>query len=353
VYVLSLPQSGIYSPRIVDRYLLIFLPLYAVALSAGLFSLARRSRAVAVVAGIVVVGVLVGQLNAYYGTRRYEPDPKAAGRLVQECFQAGDTVILNPDKDWPVYAYYLGGEIPIYTIPYAETMTPDRAAATAGKVSASDTIWLIEAPEVSTNDPDNALRTALATENELLGESDFGNIKVWVFRNKSASCALCPSRIVKNPPVAGEAASPLAQSPLTSVRAVLENGIHLESYSLGNQAPSAGSSLDITLVWSCAQRQEQNAVVFVHVLNSDGALAAQHDGAPVWGACPTTAWACDEQVYDTHTVQLPPDLAPGRYRVVVGLYDRVTGERVHVVEGRQDPTSPDNVLVATFVVGGK
>ncbi|GEM_PF-2410115 len=348
LYVLSLPASAFYSPRIVDRYLLIFLPIYGLVLSTGLLWLVKRSRMVGIAAAFVVLGILTSQVSAYYATRQYESDPKAAARLVQECFQPGDAVILNPDKDWPVYAYYLGASIPLNNIPYGQEMTVPSAAALADKFSGYDTVWLMEAPEIASNDPQRLLRAALAARDEQIGEADFGNVKVLVFRSKSTPQAFCPNRII---PYKAEGTGIVPAAAFTPIAATLANGIRLEAYGLNPPSPLPGHSFDVTLVWSCLEHLQQNYVVFVHVLDEQGKLVAQHDGAPLWGAYPTEAWACPTFVYDTHTVQLPPNLAPGTYCITGGLYDRQSGARVQVIEGEQYPDSRDSILVARFVLG--
>jgi len=50
-------------------------------------------------------------------------------------------------------------------------------------------------------------------------------------------------------------------------------------------------------------------------------IAAQADGPPSGGGRPTTSWRRGEVIADGRTLVLPPDLAPGTYDVLVGLYD--------------------------------
>ena len=72
--------------------------------------------------------------------------------------------------------------------------------------------------------------------------------------------------------------------------------------------------------------------MFVHLLDSTGAVVAQHDGVPANASIPTTDWAAGEIVADQHLISFP-DLPPGEYRVVVGMYNAATGERLSVSEG--------------------
>ncbi len=47
----------------------------------------------------------------------------------------------------------------------------------------------------------------------------------------------------------------------------------------------------------------------------------QHDGEPGNNLNITTAWQPGQVVSDAHGLIIPPDLAPGDYRLIAGLYD--------------------------------
>jgi len=70
--------------------------------------------------------------------------------------------------------------------------------------------------------------------------------------------------------------------------------------------------------------------VFVHVVDRNGALLTQHDGQPASGEEPTSGWAWDQVVLDTHTVQIPHTAPPGSYEVRVGMYQLQTMQRLPV-----------------------
>jgi len=46
---------------------------------------------------------------------------------------------------------------------------------------------------------------------------------------------------------------------------------------------------------------------------------------------PTSFWEPGETLTDTHHIHVPPGVAPGAYRIAVGLYDPATGRRLPVV----------------------
>jgi hypothetical protein len=88
--------------------------------------------------------------------------------------------------------------------------------------------------------------------------------------------------------------------------------------------------------------------VFVHLLDEKGAVRAQRDSAPRDGTYPTSSWEQDEIVTDSYSLMLPPDLAPGEYRLAVGMYDWPGLQRLSVYEtGRHQPE--DQLLLPTTV----
>jgi hypothetical protein len=68
--------------------------------------------------------------------------------------------------------------------------------------------------------------------------------------------------------------------------------------------------------------------LFTHLLNPDGSIFLQRDSldAPSWD------WQRGDTIIQIHQFALPPDAAPGRYPAEVGLYDRITGDRLPVLD---------------------
>jgi 4-amino-4-deoxy-L-arabinose transferase-like glycosyltransferase len=104
---------------------------------------------------------------------------------------------------------------------------------------------------------------------------------------------------------------------------------------MGYEATQQEEDLAVALHWRCLQPPNADYTVFVHLLDADGRVVAQHDSQPKGGAYPTSVWDVGEVVEDVHVLSLPPDLVPGRYWLRVGLYLLETGERLPV-EGDGD-----------------
>ncbi len=91
-----------------------------------------------------------------------------------------------------------------------------------------------------------------------------------------------------------------------------------------------GQVLPVEIVWQSLAATQTNYQVFLQLLAADGRLAAQHDGPPNGGYTPTSTWAAGQETITRQGLALPPDLAPGRYRLIAGLYDPASGLRLAV-----------------------
>lgn len=103
----------------------------------------------------------------------------------------------------------------------------------------------------------------------------------------------------------------------------------LAGYSLPYDTVTAGQPLPVTLYWQALEGTSTvNYLVFTHLLADDGHLVAQHDGAPASGTRPITGWLPGETIVDPHTLTFQDTAYTGPARIVVGLYDSVSGRVV-------------------------
>jgi len=81
--------------------------------------------------------------------------------------------------------------------------------------------------------------------------------------------------------------------------------------------------------------------LFTHILNPDGTIFLQQDrlDAPSWD------WQRGDIIIQIHQFAIPADAAPGEYAVEVGLYDRITGDRLTVID-----SGATSVVVAPLII---
>ncbi len=127
--------------------------------------------------------------------------------------------------------------------------------------------------------------------------------------------------------------SPSIQKPL---RVNLDNKVALIGFQLPDQVQlkeNEGTKLNLTLYWQGLDEMDQVYEVFVHVLNQENKIVAQHDRVPgIRGKQGTTSWAVGEYIIDPIEIALPSDLASGTYAIVVGMYLPPLGPRLPQVD---------------------
>lgn len=100
---------------------------------------------------------------------------------------------------------------------------------------------------------------------------------------------------------------------------------------VGRRLP-AEATLRISLFWRMAHSVDRNYTVFVHAVNQDGDVVAQHDGWPADAHRPTSVLPAGTEFRDVHYLSLPPD-PPDDLALRVGIYDE-EGGRLLTDEGQ-------------------
>lgn len=121
-------------------------------------------------------------------------------------------------------------------------------------------------------------------------------------------------------------------------------------YDLRSTDVAPGDRVPVVLYWQATEPGEGDLSVFFHLLDSTDRLVWQDDGAAAHGTRPTWSWEAWWVVPDPHTLPLPRDLPEGNYRLVTGLYDWQTGERLPATTPEGERLANDQIPVATFVV---
>ncbi len=130
-----------------------------------------------------------------------------------------------------------------------------------------------------------------------------------------------------------------------------ENGIELAAASVQR----GDGTLTVQLFWHATGQlttlaslgEPRDFTVFTQLLSADGQYIAGHDSPPDSGYAPTGAWVENDLVLDPHTIELPADLPPGEYRLVVGMYD-ASGTRLPFFAPDGTPIPNGAVTVQTL-----
>jgi hypothetical protein len=128
------------------------------------------------------------------------------------------------------------------------------------------------------------------------------------------------------------------------------DAIHLVGYDLNPNPPTQNSklktqNLKLTLFWKSTAKIPIDYTVFTQLIGPDGQVWAQWDNPPQAGRYPTTAWADKDRVVDRYTLALRDGAPPGDYRLLVGMYDPTSGQRLPAAVN--DQPQPDQAIELT------
>jgi hypothetical protein len=92
--------------------------------------------------------------------------------------------------------------------------------------------------------------------------------------------------------------------------------------------------MSLAIIWKAIDNIPQDYKVFVHLVDQDGVILAQHDAMPQADRYPTSLWLAGEFVVDTYDFPLLDDA----YALRVGLYSPDSGARLPVIFADQSQT---------------
>jgi hypothetical protein len=116
------------------------------------------------------------------------------------------------------------------------------------------------------------------------------------------------------------------------IRASFQAGqavIQLTGFELDSLTPA---QLDFRLAWQATQTPPTDYIVFAQLLDGEHNLAANFDRPPLNGAYPTSTWLPNQVIIDPRFIPLP-GVPLGEYRLIVGLYDQTTQQRLLTATG--------------------
>ncbi len=119
-------------------------------------------------------------------------------------------------------------------------------------------------------------------------------------------------------------------APLRDVNIHFGDTLILERAAVSSTRVAGGDAVRIELHWRAIAPPERDLFLFVHLLDINNQIVAQHDGPLM----PTDAWQPGETYRSRASVLVPPDMPLATYRLVIGVYDPRTGERLRLEDGR-------------------
>jgi hypothetical protein len=116
-----------------------------------------------------------------------------------------------------------------------------------------------------------------------------------------------------------------------------------------------GAAVNFRFYWRAAATPADNYSLFVHLLGPESDVpVAQVDGAPAHQERPTLSWnePSETLISQPFSLMAPPETEAGRYRVVIGLYNYQTGQRLSVTDLTSNTVLGDALPLTQISIGG-
>lgn len=135
---------------------------------------------------------------------------------------------------------------------------------------------------------------------------------------------------------------------LSPTRIQYQGGIELSEVAVVDAQTSPGSYVRMALAWRTPVQIADSFSVFVHLVDGQGTLGAQHDGIPGAGLFPMPSWAPGQTIVERFAILIPADMPLGEYEVRVGIYAPGSGLRLPIVAAPE--AGPDYAIVGRITV---
>ena len=257
---------------------------------------------------VVLVSIpTVQTLAAYYFDPAVARDNyRGMAAYITAVGRPDDAIILNAPGQREVFEYYYDGPLPVYGLP--EQRPPDAEATVAQLAEIArqhpHLYGLLWATDES--DPQHIVEGWLDTHAYKATDTWQGNVRFVTYATQQDSDAW----------------------PRQEADIALDDQVSLTTYALSSREVESGDVLQLQLAWQAEQVPETDYTVFVQLLDQRNQVVAQHDAPPLSGERPTSGWQPGEIVLDNRGILIPPGTAPGDYRLIAGMYDPATGERL-------------------------
>jgi len=280
--------------------------------------LARTSTWVRALGSIAVTGLLVASaawsIATYFG-------PYATSPEMFWAYDSGITQVANYIRTRPDAAIFLTPYDRFYEVialTLSERQPPiqsfnGRACVVFPETTTHDTEWV-----VITEKDDHTL--------PLIRETFPTHQVVWRLNSPAGSYA----RAIQVP------AGQTARSALEPGRRANFGGkIQLVGYDLPRSAErAAGETLRIRIALEDVTPLDRLYKVFLHLWSDDNTVLAQADRYPCDYSLNEADWRPGDIVLEEYPLSIPPQIAPGQYRVVLGIYQPDSGSRLPVFESQ-------------------
>jgi len=239
-----------------------------------------------------------------YENRTHEPVAEA---IADQGDVAGDAIVVSrPSRFEELY----DGPLEVLVID-PDVSREQRLADLQTLADGDERLWYVRYDERNPNPELDWLDHVWRTRTYAQGSQEFSDVSLSLWRTADA------------PGFAAQPTEPMSQNLLYG------DALRLQSVRLDTATAQYGRTLGIELEWEAQSDLERYYAEYVHLLDASGRRWGQGDR---WMTdetlSPTVTWQQGQCVSDLLALELLPGIPPGEYRLVLGVYDRVSGEQL-------------------------
>jgi hypothetical protein len=251
--------------------------------------------------GIVGLGAARSLRNYYMNPDYARADYRGMAHDIRSAECEGDAILLNAPNQWEVFTYYYRGPAPVYPLPRSRPPREEQVIDELEQIAAQHQRVFALYWATGESDPERIVERWLEANAYKAADTWYGDVRMVTY-------------------AVPEAETVEMDHPLEQVH--LGEAIALRGYTLTPEAVQCGDILQVTLFWEALDVPPGRYKVFLHLVDDQGQIVSQYDGEPGHGLNLTTQWRPERGTFpDRYGVSVPARLAPGTYRLLVGMYD--------------------------------
>lgn len=257
---------------------------------------------------LVTVPSALALANYYFDPKAARDDYRSTAAFISAVAGPNDAILLDAPGQQEVFDYYYRGPLPVYALPEQRPIDPAATVARLKQIAQQHPHLYTLYWATAESDPTQVVETWLDDHAYKADDRWQGNMRFVIYATQQ----------------------PTEAWPVQASGAVLGDQIRLLTYALSTHTIMPGEVLQLQLQWQAERPPDADYALFVQLLDPRDQVVAQHDAPPGGDENPTDGWQPGVKVLDHHGVLIPYGTPPGDYRMIAGLYDPTSGQRLPV-----------------------
>jgi mannosyltransferase len=302
-------------PIFFERYMVIILPAFLLAVAAGALAVGRAWRPLGALALAGLAAPALLTLPGYYGKVVYASTQDIHSLLgfVHDSAQPDAAFVVNLPPSDPMYQYYAPAEATFFIPNPAQGQQNAANRQLTDLLAAHGEVWL----------------TPWDYDHTAFVEHWFDQHAFRVDQHWFSNAEVIRYERPRQP-------GQLTASDATFVAP--DADIRITGYQFFGTDVRAGQPIMFAIQWQASAPIAERYKVFAHLVDPRGQTVTQRDDEPVANTRPTTSWKPGEAIADNYGLVVPRGAPPGAYEIELGLYKLEGLQRLKLADGADHAT---------------